>query len=167
MRKGQGTGQGMGYKNLLIFDSMIHAQSRQGIKQPQYKGTYLRKIHNPDDLIATLKEKPLSNIYITKKHISFSIGSDRISNPIKYNTKVGNIANWGHSLPNKTIYIDKDAPYWKQLAVHEAVEQYVSEKYGLKYKEAHDIATLFEQKYAKMHNINWEKSQSEIFNTKI
>jgi hypothetical protein len=167
-RKGLGIGHGIGYKNLIaIYDSKIHACNAKGIKQQQYKGTYKRIVINPNEIIKRLKNAKITDLKITRKFISFKFNGKFIKNEIKINPKVGTIANWGHSLHDNRVFIDKDAKYKNQLAIHEAIEQYVSENFGLKYQQAHDIATLFERKYATMHNINWQKSQSEIFNTKI
>ena len=171
MRKGLGIGRGKGYRNILIHDSPIHAQSRMGISQPQktpiYKGTYGRKLANPQELVNNLKAMQLGDVHYTGKKIIFNFDGKRISNKVKFNGRVGNIANWGHSLKDNRVFIDKDAPYPAQLALHEAIEQYASENYGLRYPEAHDIATHFEKVYADRQGIDWDKSQKAIYNTKI
>lgn len=170
-RKGLGKTFGQGYKNLIPTDSRVHALSRLGIKLPQkqsqlYKGTYNRKLKDVHNLIADLKKKTISDVIVKGGYVSLRFDGQKIKNKIKLNKSVGNIANWGHSLKDQRVFIDKDAPYKKQLAVHEAIEQYISEKYGLKYQEAHDIAEHFERKYADMNNIKWDKSQTAILNTK-
>jgi hypothetical protein len=172
MRKGLGLNRGRGYFNILMADSRVHSLSAKGISQPQqlaYSGTYSRKIINPEMGIEELKALPLGNVYYDRKRVAFMFGDKHINYKIKFNRKVGNIANWGHSLRDNRLFIDNDVPekYKPQLAVHEAIEQYVSENYGFRYPEAHNIAEHFERKYADSHNIDWETSQKAIFNTKI
>lgn len=171
-RKGLGLSRGRGYKNLIAtYDSRVHANSSRGIKLPQttpnlYKGTYNRKLKDVDKLIVELKKKKLSDVKYKDGKVSLLFDGHRITNKVKLNHTVENIANWGHSLKDQRVFIDKDAPYKPQLAVHEAIEQYMSEKYGLKYHEAHNIAEHFERKYCDMKGIDWDKSQQAIFKTK-
>jgi hypothetical protein len=166
-RIGLGKGKGSGYYNLLSRDKVIHAQSAKGIRQPQYVGTYGRVIRNPRRLVEELKNADIRNIKVKGGRVSMIFNGKPVSNPIKLNNKVGNIANWGHSLTDNKVFIDKDAPYKKQLAVHEAVEQHVGEKYGLKYAESHEVAEHWERKFADSQGIDWQKSQQAIFKTKI
>jgi hypothetical protein len=167
-RKKLGLSLGKGYRNLIPnYDSRIHANSARGIKLPQaYKGTYNRILRNPEMLIKQLKAKRISDVKFHNGVVSLKFDGQTITNDIKLNKKVDNIANWGHSLKDQRVFIDKDAPYKPQLAVHEAIEQYVSEKYGLKYQEAHNIAEHFEKKYADSQSIDWDKSQKAILKTK-
>jgi hypothetical protein len=167
-RKKLGLSLGKGYRNLIPhYDSRVHANSARGIKLPQpYKGTYNRIIHNHELLMKRLKAKRISDVKFNNGDVSLKFDGHIIKSKIKLNPKVDNIANWGHSLKDQRVFIDKDAPYKKQLAVHEAIEQYISEKYGLKYAEAHALAEHFERKYADSQGIDWEKSQKAILNTK-
>jgi hypothetical protein len=181
MRKGRGIGQGKGYKNIIpTYDSHRHSLNAQGYKMPQrlgflfaehkgYQGTYGRQIHNVKRIIGNLKKAKLSDVTFTGKHIKLFLNGKEISYSVKYNKTVKNIGNWGHSLSDNRIFLDKDIPqrYKPQLAVHEAIEQYVSEKHGLKYPEAHEIAEHFEKQYAKSHGISWVQSEKAILNTKI
>jgi hypothetical protein len=171
MRKGLGISQGRGYFNILMTDSRVHSQSAQGIPQPQrlYSGTYKRSIVNPQVGIKQIKSLPLGKVYYDGKRVAFMFGGKHINYKIKCNPRVGNIANWGHSLKDNRVFIDRDVPkkYKPQLAVHEAVEQYVSENFGFRYPEAHDIAEHFERKYTDAHGIDWETSQKAIFKTEI
>jgi hypothetical protein len=172
MRKGLGLHRGRGYFNILMADSRVHSLSSKGISQPQhlpYSGTYQRKIVNPKVGIDELKSLPLGKVYYDSKRVAFRLGDRNINYKLKFNGRVGNIANWGHSLKDNRLFIDRDVPerYKPQLAVHEGVEQYVSENFGFRYPEAHDIAEHFERKYADEHGIDWETSQKAIFNTKI
>lgn len=171
MRRGLGHGQGSGYKNILMQDSLIHRQSSLGIKQPQqiYQGTYRRQIINPETGIRQIKALPLGKVHYNGKFVKFNLGDRTICYKLKFNHSVGNIANWGHSMTDNRLFIDKDVPdrYKPQLAVHEAVEQFVSESYGFKYREAHDIAEHFERKYADQHGIDWQTSQKAIFETPL
>jgi hypothetical protein len=166
MRRFKDIGHGKGYRNILQTDPTIHAQSAQGIKQPQilpylysgqlYNGTYGRKIINVEAIVDDLKMGKLSNVRFNGDRINFC-------------WKGKWLGNWGHSLKDNRIFLDKDIPdrYKPQMAIHEAIEQYVSEKFGLKYREAHEVAEHWEKEYAKMQGINWKKSQDAIFNTKI
>jgi hypothetical protein len=178
MRRFKGLGLGKGYRNLQYLDPKIHSDAAKGRRQPQkfsylttycYKGTYGRKLLNPELLIEALKLQKLKNLQVSQHSVKFELMGKSACYKSKYNRTVGNIANWGHSLKDNRVFIDKDVPepYKKQLIVHEAVEQFVSEKFGLKYKEAHDIAEHFERKYAESQGIDWQKSQDAIFKTKL
>jgi hypothetical protein len=178
MRRFKGLGLGKGYRNLQYLDPKVHSDAAKGRSQPQklsylttycYKGTYGRKLLNPELLIEALKQQKLKNLIVTPRSIKFELMGKSVSYKAKYNRTVGNIANWGHSKTDNRLFIDEDVPdrYKPQLLVHEGVEQFVSEKFGLKYPEAHAIAEHFEQKYAKANNINWQDSQNAIFKTKL
>ena len=175
MRKNLGKGLGMGYKNLVCSDPKVHRQSRFGISQPQrmpqllYNGTYGRKIDQPEAIIKALKRQKLKNLIITRNSINFDYMGRHIHYSIKYNSTVKNIANWGHSFTDNRVFIDEDVPdrYKPQLAVHEAVEQFASEKLGLKYPEAHQVAEYQEQRFAETKGIDWQTSQNAIFKTKV
>jgi hypothetical protein len=134
-----------------------------------YKGTYGRKILHPELVIESLMLAKITDVHATKDRIKLKFNGQPINCAIKENPTVKNIANWGHSFIDNKVYLDKDAPsrYKPQLALHEAIEQHVSEKHGLKYREAHQIAEHFERKYAESQGIDWEASQNAIFATKL
>lgn len=178
MRKGLGLHRGKGYRNLICTDPRIHSQSRRGIRQRQklpllttsiYNGTYGRKLLHPELIIESLKRAKIEDVRYSNGRIKLKFNGQPISNTIKENPTVRNIANWGHSFTDNRVFIDKDAPsrYKPQLALHEAIEQHISEKHGLKYPEAHQIAEHFEQQYAESKGIDWDSSQKAIFKTKL
>jgi hypothetical protein len=174
-RKYRDLGRGKGYRNIIISDSKVLRNNRLGIKSPQrlplrslYCGTYGRKIADVDKVISKLKKGSLTEYRFTGNHVSFKFDGQRISNDIVYKKHEGNLGNWGHRLDDNRVFIDKDIPkrYLPQMAVHESVEQFASEKFGLKYAEAHALANYWEKKYADKHGIDWETSQKAILTTK-
>jgi hypothetical protein len=109
------------------------------------------------------------------KDVRFSKGYGRIGlkffgEKLSYNIVVrreAHVAEWNRR--REDIYVDKamlsrkSMRSFKALCVHEAVESFVSEKYGLNTdKEAHVVATKKEEQYLKGLGGNWRNHQLAV-----
>jgi hypothetical protein len=93
------------------------------------------------------------------KSISFRYDRHIIKNKVVVRKHLGWVGRW--SRETNTVYYDNDlVKQPKELLcvlVHESVEKYVHEKYGLSDSaEGHYVATMVEQKYAQQSGVNWE-----------
>jgi hypothetical protein len=91
---------------------------------------------------------------------SISMRFDRsdIKNLVKVKKHLGWVGHWEkHS--NTILYDDDLLKHPKELIcvlVHESIEKYVYEKYGLSPDaEGHYVASMIEQKFARTSGVNW------------
>lgn len=79
--------------------------------------------------------------------IQFYYDGAFLSNAVRLVTHDKWVGSWDKSKP--WIYIDDDVPpkYWKSLAIHESVEKYLKEKYGLdENAEGHEASEEVERR---------------------
>lgn len=111
--------------------------------------------------------KAPKNVRFGKRKVSLTIGRERISYPYKFRKHVPAIGNWVHG-KNPNIVIDRDVKRknLRPLLVHEAVEQYLAEKRGLSYRNAHRVAERYERAYATAKGKAWKSYQNSVLRTK-
>jgi len=92
------------------------------------------------------------------KYITFRYDRHNIKNKVVMRKHLGWVGHWSRG--TNTIYYDNDlVKQPKELLsvlVHESVEKYVHDKYGLSDDaEGHYVATMVEQKFAREIGVNW------------
>lgn len=112
------------------------------------------------DLVERLKKEPVKNVKFTKDFISFEYDGKKIRNIIIIEKHQKFVGRWDKIL--NVVYLDDDLKGLdlEAVALHESIEKYVSQKYGLKpFEEAHEIATVKEREYMERKKGNWASHQ--------
>jgi hypothetical protein len=105
------------------------------------------KFKSKEELAKELSRKSVSNVWYTGDRISLTFDGERISNKISVVQHEVWTGSWSRKRP--VVYIDNDVPekLRKSLAIHESVEKYLKEKYGLDpNNEAHFAAEDIERR---------------------
>jgi len=122
--------------------------------------------------VKILLRSPLKDVKFSKgnKRISMTFFGEKISYRIIVK-RVKGIGNW--SRKREEIYIDKQIttrnrlPHtasFKALCVHETVEKFLVEKYGLDVdNEAHVVAVKKEKQYLKKMGGDWKSHQMLVY----
>jgi glycosylphosphatidylinositol transamidase (GPIT) subunit GPI8 len=104
------------------------------------------------------------DVTFTGDGISLTFDGTHLSNRIVIVPHEEWVASWSRT--DRVVYIDDDVPvkYHKYLAIHETVEKYLNEKYGLDpNSDAHIIAEKVEKQYfLKMHTMTEWQQYSDI-----
>lgn len=92
------------------------------------------------------------------KNLSFRYDKTNIRNRVVMRKHLGWVGHWSRG--TNTVYYDNDlVKQPKELLcvlIHESVEKYVHDKYGLSDDaEGHYVATMVEQKFARQIGVNW------------
>lgn len=121
--------------------------------------------------VEILLKTPLKNVkFSNDKRISAEFFGEKFSYRVVVKREP-DIADW--SRKRKEIYIDRQiatkdrflhTDSFKALCVHEAVEKFVVEKFGLKVdEEAHIVATKKERQYLKKIGGSWRSHQALVY----
>ena len=119
------------------------------------------------EFVKILLRSPVRGVKFFKGKISLIFFSHRISDKIRIKRE-DHVAEW--SRRRKEIFIDKKinhkekAKSFKALCVHELIEKFLVEKFGLKLdEEAHLVATKKEKEYLKSINGNWRSHEHIVY----
>lgn len=119
------------------------------------------------EFIKILLKSPVKDVKFSKNKVSITFFNHRISDEIKVKPEE-HVADW--SRKRKEIFIDKKITSsdrkksFKALCVHELIEKFLAEKFGLNLdKEAHLVATKKEKEYLKSINGNWKSHEQIIY----
>lgn len=149
-----------------IFNEDVDAQSKNS-KKPWHKEIIPQK--KQDYIMSNYLNKVASNVKINNNKIQLNYDGHNIVNKFKAVPYRKDIASWAHMKDKNTLYYSKQLQPKRVpgVLVHEAVEQYVSEKKGLSYNRAHEVALVAEEDYVK-HNLHqhWGGYQNSVLNTK-
>ena len=112
-------------------------------------------------------KSPVTNIKFFRGRISLDFFGHRISDKITIKRE-DHVAEW--SRKRREIFIDKDfgegekEKSFRALCIHEVIERFLSEKFGLKLdEEAHIVATQKEKEYLKSLKGNWRSHELKVF----
>ena len=115
---------------------------------------------NPEkkSLVKRLITMNALNVKYDGKNIEFRYDRHLIKNRVVMRKHLGWVGHWSRG--TNTVYYDNDlVKQPKELLcvlVHESVEKYVHDKYGLSDDaEGHFVATMVEQKFARQIGVNW------------
>lgn len=122
-----------------------------------------------DAFCKVLIKTPLGKVKFSEdfRRVTIKYFNDRFSYDIRIKTEV-NVGSWEQ---NKPVIIVDDHMFkpdnmksFKALCVHEAVEKYLVDKYGLDIDiEAHVVATEKEEEYLKRIGGNWRSHQLIVY----
>lgn len=136
------------------------------MKKPLTKST-MREETLHQTFIKILMKVSITKVKFSGKRVSLNFFGHRISDQFTIK-KEDHVAEW--SRRRKEIFIDKNfseeerEKSFKALCVHEVIEKFLVEKFGLKLdKEAHSIATQKEKEYLKKIGGNWRNHELEVF----
>jgi|GEM_PF-2505394 len=119
--------------------------------------------------VKVLLKSPLGKVRFSddERHISVIFFDEKFSYRIVIKREV-NVGSWSKS--KDEIFIDKEIleteniKSFKALCVHEAVEKFLVETYGLDLdKEAHVVATKKEEEYLKRIGGSWRSHQLVVY----
>ena len=117
--------------------------------------------------VKILLKCPITNIKFSKERVSLSFFGHRISDKIIIKRE-NHVAEW--SRKRREIFIDKNfgekekEKSFRALCIHELIERFLYEKFGLKLnEEAHIIATQKEKEYLESVNGNWRSHELKVF----
>ena len=117
--------------------------------------------------VKSLLKSPVTGVRFLGRKVSLTFFGHRISDKFTIKQE-DHVAEW--SRKRKEIFIDKDfsererKKSFQALCVHEIIEKYLVEKFGLKLDgEAHIVATQKEKEYLKRIGVNWRSHELEVF----
>lgn len=118
-------------------------------------------------LLSSLLKEPVTNVRFSKNRVCLDFFGHRISDLVLVQTE-DHVAEW--SRRRKQVFIDRGISgpdrkiSFRALCVHEVVEKFLAEKYGLNVdKEAHKVACVKEKEYLKKHGGNWRSHELIIY----
>ena len=124
----------------------------------RHKGRFTRY------LVRILKREKIKNIQFGKDWISFEYDGEKIKNKIIIKKHESYVGSWAKT--KDRIYIDDDIKGKidvKAVALHEAIEKFASQKYGLRYDvEAHDLADAKEKEFLERVDGTWVEHQRKV-----
>jgi len=124
----------------------------------RHKGRFTRY------LVRILKREKIKNIQFGKDWISFEYDGEKIKNKIIIKKHESYVGSWAKT--KDRIYIDdnlKGKMDIKAVALHEAIEKFASQKYGLRYDvEAHDLADAKEKEFLERVDGTWVEHQRKV-----
>jgi hypothetical protein len=127
-----------------------------------------KRIHNAHKvLMKVFMESPVTNIKFYKNRISFNFFGYRISDRITVKRQP-HVGEWSRRV--RKIVIDKNfnekdkIKEFKSLCLHEAVERFLVEKFGLNTdNEAHPVAKKKEREFLESIGGNWKSHELNVF----
>ena len=118
-------------------------------------------------LVKILLKSPVTKIKFSKDRISLNFFNHRISDKLIVKRE-DHVAEW--SRRRREIFIDKNfgekekEKSFRALCIHEVVERFLVEKFGLKLdEEAHVVATQKEKEYLESVKGNWRSHELKVF----
>lgn len=118
-------------------------------------------------LVRILLKTPVREVTFRGNRISLTFFGQRISDTIRIKRE-DHVADW--SRRRKEIFIDKKITVadrkksFQALCVHEVIEKFLVEKFGLRLdEEAHVVATQKEKEYLQHHGGNWRSHELIIY----
>ena len=118
--------------------------------------------------VRTLMRTPVKGVKFSKgnRSVSLSFAGERAAYAIRVQREVY-VGHWGRK---SGIHIDRAmlskgrTKSFKALAVHEAVEKFLVERYGLREdEEAHVVATAKERQYLERTGGDWNAHQASVY----
>lgn len=117
--------------------------------------------------IKILLKAPVTNIKFSKNKLSLTFFGHRISDKLVIQ-KEDHVAEWNRR--QKEVFIDKNfnekekRNSFRALCIHEVVEKFLAQKFGLKIdNEAHIVATKKEKEYLKSVRESWRSHELRVF----
>ncbi|MFH1544771.1 MAG: hypothetical protein ABIE23_01590 [archaeon] len=116
------------------------------------------------DLMKRLLREPVKNMEFNKNSVSFEFDGRKIKDRIVFKREP-HVGEW--SRKKNTVFIDKELERKRSIhaiSLHEAIEKYLNERYGLKtQEEAHAIAEKKERTFLKSVGGNWRSHELMVY----
>jgi hypothetical protein len=117
--------------------------------------------------VKILLKCPVTNIKFSKWRVSLNFFGHRISDKITVKRE-NHVAEW--SRKRREVFIDKNfgerekEKSFRALCIHELIERFLVEEFGLKLnEEAHVVATQKEKEYLESVKGNWRSHELKVF----
>ncbi len=117
--------------------------------------------------VKILLKAPVTQVNFSRRKISLTFFGHRISDKIMVKHE-DHVADW--SRRRKEIFIDKKIgekdmeKSFRALCIHEVIEKFLVEKFGLRLdSEAHVVATRKEKEYLKKLRGNWKSHELIVY----
>jgi hypothetical protein len=134
-------------------------------KRAKLKVVRNKNLHHA--LVKILLKSPVTNLKFSKGNISLDFFGYRISDKLIVKRE-NHVGEW--SRRRREIFIDKnfgkkeEEKSFRALCIHEIVERFLVEKFGLKLdEEAHVVATRKEKEYLESVKGNWRSHEMKVF----
>lgn len=118
----------------------------------------------PNKLLKKLFSLKPAKVKLTQTRVEFSLDGKKIAYRIVASGARGHVGDWHRGKP--VVFVDSHLKGldWQAVALHEAVEKFVAEKYSLDVdSEAHSVAEKIEEKWLKARKGNWRSHQLKVF----
>ncbi|MFH1056940.1 MAG: hypothetical protein V1717_04055 [Candidatus Micrarchaeota archaeon] len=119
------------------------------------------------NLLRKLLDAPVSNVCFSKNRVYLDFLGYRVSDSVVIKREKY-VADW--SRRRKQVFVDREIlgrdreKSFRALCVHEAVEKFLCEKFGLNAdNEAHVVATRKEREYLKKIGGNWRSHELIVY----
>ena len=124
-----------------------------------------KKLHQA--FVRLLLKYPVTNVKFSKNKISLNFFNHRISDKITIKRE-NHVAEW--SRKRREIFIDRNfgerekEKSFRALCIHELIERFLSEEFGLRVdEEAHIVATRKEKEYLESVKGSWKSHELKVF----
>jgi len=115
-------------------------------------------------LVRILKREKIKNIKFGRDWVSFEYDGEKIKDRIVIKKHESYVGSWAKT--KDKVYIDDDLKGKtdvKAVALHEAIEKFIAQKYGLRDDvEAHDLANFKEKEFLERVDGTWMKHQRKV-----
>lgn len=115
-------------------------------------------------LVRILKREKVKNVKFGKNWISFEYDGEKIKDKIVIKKHEGYVGTWAKT--KDKVYIDDDLKGGmdvKAVTLHEAIEKFIAQKYGLRDdREAHELANFKEKEFLERVDGTWMRHQRNV-----
>lgn len=115
-------------------------------------------------LVSALKKQKARLVKITPGKVELVFGKRKVRFKIVANNARNHVGEWHRKKP--IVFVDRHLKGLdrKSIAVHEAVEKHVAQKYKLDVdSQAHSIAVRAEREWLKKKKGNWRSHQMKVY----
>lgn len=115
-------------------------------------------------LVRLLKKEKVKNVQFGKDWISLEYDGEKIKDKIVIKKHESYVGSWIKT--KDKVYVDDDLKGKvdvKAVALHEAIEKFIAQKYGLRDdREAHDLANFKEKEWLERIDGTWVEHQRKV-----
>jgi len=114
-------------------------------------------------LIKSLLREKVKNVVIKKDRVSLEYDGEKIKNKIVTRKHEVHVGSWAKTIGKVFVDDDLKGKNRDSVALHEAIEKFVAQKYGLdEDTDAHMIAEEKEREYFEKTNGKWRSHQMKV-----
>jgi hypothetical protein len=115
-------------------------------------------------LVRLLKKEKVKNVQFGKDWVSLEYDGEKIKEKIVIKKHESYVGSWAKT--KDKVYVDDDLKGKvdvKAVALHEAIEKFIAQKYGLRDdREAHDLANFKEKEWLERIDGTWVEHQRKV-----